>query len=64
MLAMLGEDRFHPHQVLPEAVGLAQGLLVVVGDGGQERGYLDRVEAAERLAESLLAKVKRADIHT
>ncbi len=60
---MFGEHRFHAHQVLAEAVGFAQGLLVVVGDGDQERGDLDRVETAECLAKTLLAKIKRADIH-
>ena len=39
-------------EVLAEPVGLAQRLLVVVGDRGQERGDLDRVEAAERSCEN------------
>ena len=64
VLAVLGEHRLHAHQILAQAVGLAQRLLVVVGDRGEKRGDLDRVETAESLAKTLLAKVKRADIHT
>ena len=51
-------------EVLAQPVGLAQRLLVVVGDCGQERRDFDRVEAAERLAKTLLPEIERADIHT
>ena len=50
-------------EVLPQPVGFAQRLLVVVGHGGQERGDFDRVETAECPAEFLLPEVERADIH-
>src|SRR6185312_2237526 len=63
VLAMFGEHGFHAREVLPQAVGLTQGLLVVVGDGGQERRDLDPVETPEAGVETLLTKVKRTDIH-
>jgi hypothetical protein len=47
-----------------EPVGFAKRLLVVVGDGRQERGDLDPVETTERLAKTLLPNVERAHIHT
>ena len=51
-------------QVLAQPIGFAERLLVVVGDGGQERRDFDLVEAAERGPESLLSEVERADVHT
>ncbi len=64
MLAVLVEHRLHAHEVLAKAVGLAQRLFVIVGDSGEKRRYFDAVEAAEGLAETLLAEVERADIHS
>src|SRR3954463_12055681 len=64
VLAVLGEHSFHAHDVLAEAVGFAERLFVVVGDGDEKRGDLHRIESAERLAKALLPKVERADIHT
>ena len=55
VLAMLFERRFHACDVLLQAVGFAQRLLVVVGDGGEKRRDLGPVEAAERGSKSLLS---------
>ena len=63
VLAVLFEDAFHAREFLAQAVGFAQRLLVVVGDGHEERRDLDFVEAPEGVAEALLAQIERADIH-
>ena len=64
VLAVLGEHHFHPHEVLAQAVGFAERLLVVVSDSRQERRDLDGVEAAHRFPEALLSQIERAYIHT
>src|SRR5262245_42645290 len=63
MLPVLAERGLHPREILPEPVGLAQCLLVVVGHGCQERCNFNLVETAQRGAEALLAQINRADIH-
>ena len=62
--AVFVQHRFHPRQVLAQPIGFAQRLLVVVGDGGQKRGDLHLVEAAEGRPETLLPEVERADVHS
>ena len=52
---MLVEQRFHLGDILAQAIDLAQGVLVVVGDFGDEREDLGFVEAAERRAKPNLA---------
>ena len=47
VLAMLVEHGLHVRQILAQAIGFTQRLLVVVGDRGKKRADLDLVEAAE-----------------
>ena len=47
VLAMFVEHGLHASDLLAKPVGFAERLLVVVGDGRQEGGHLDLVEAAE-----------------
>ena len=63
LLAVSADDAFQPRQFLAQAIGLAQRLLVVVGDGHQKRRHLDLVEAAEGVAETLLPEIQWTDIH-
>ena len=46
VLAVLVQDRLHAGRSGPQPVGLAERLLVVVGDRHQERRDLDLVEAS------------------
>ena len=62
-VAMLGEQRFLPHQILPEPIDLPQRVLVVVGRFGEERDDLGAVEPAQLGAETLLLEVERRDPH-
>ncbi len=57
------EQRLLPHEVLPQAVDLAQRVLVVVGGLGQEGHDFGAVEAAQLGAEALLFEVERRDPH-
>ena len=58
VLAVLVERRLHLRELLAQAIRLAERLLVVVGDGGEERRDLDLVEAAKCRPESLLAEIE------
>ena len=62
-LAMLAEQRLLAHQILPQAVDLAERVLVIVGGLGEERHDFGAVEAAQLGAEPLLFKVERRDPH-
>ncbi len=63
MFAMFVEQRLDAHQILPQPVGLAQRLFVIVCDGGEKRRDFDAIEAAEGFAKTLLSKVERTHIH-
>ena len=54
---------FHLGELLAELIGLAERLLVVVGDRDQKCGDLDLVEAVQAAAETPLAEVKGSDVH-
>ncbi len=62
-LAVFVEDRFHLGELLAELIGLAERLLVVVGDRDQKCGNLDLVEAVQAAAETPLAEVEGSDVH-
>jgi hypothetical protein len=62
-LAMLGEKRLLSHQVLTQAIDLAQRMLVIVGRFGQEGDDLGGIEAFELRAEALLPQIERRDPH-
>ena len=63
MRPLLFDDAVEPRDFLAQFVGLAQRVLVVVGDRGHEGADLDSVEAAECGTESRLPEVERAYIH-
>src|SRR5262245_32225110 len=63
VLPVLAERGLHSREILPEPVGLAQCLLVVVGHGCQEGCNFNCVETAQRGAEALLPQIDRTDIH-
>jgi hypothetical protein len=61
---VLVERGFHLRDILAQPIRFTERLLVIVGDGGEERRDLDFVEAAERGPESLLSEVEGTDVHT
>jgi hypothetical protein len=44
VLAVLVEDRLGAREILAQPIGIAERLLVVVGDRLKERGYLIRLK--------------------
>ena len=62
-VTVLVEERFLAHQVLAQAVDLAQRVLVVVGGLGEEGDDFGTVEAAQLGAETLLLEIERRDPH-
>ncbi len=61
--AMLGKESFLPHEILAEAINLAQRVLVVVGGFGEKRDDFGSIEAAQLRAEALLLQIDWRDAH-
>jgi hypothetical protein len=60
---VLVDNRFQFGQLLAELIGIAQRVLVVVGDGDQECGNLDLVETVQAAAETPLAQIRGTNAH-
>jgi hypothetical protein len=63
MLAILVYYTLESVEFLAKAIGLAKRLLVVVGDGEQERSNLDFVKTPKSCPEALLSQVEGANVH-
>ncbi len=62
-LAVIGQQRFGPGEILAQPVDLSQRVLVIVRGLGQEGHHFGLVEASECRLEARLPQIERGDTH-